>query len=949
MNSHNNRMFNSWKIITICIVTAFIPLYTLILNSALGITDQYNRFMEKYYTTLTEKACFEVSRIIYRGSYSLELFSENPVVRNPHSSLSGLKDEIIRFQKRCPVLQNLYCLDSRGNLQAALSGSLPEIWREMEWFREGVSGIAGVFNTGDSARNTHLVVTQPVLNDDNEVSRVLIGVLGNKPISAISEKYRNDSAVYLLLSQEAGYLFLSGSDEELPLPDSHRSLLMDRNEQEPKITVFLKDSKKYHAISSVILFRNRNQDPLTLSLIMPEKAYYGVLYRNRLLFIIFLPLSVLPLIAFQLLSGRKLKKRLDNIGLAVEYLASGECCECITDEGDDKITDLLDKVHQAYKLLAQARNERREALDSLTEANQYLSESNQRFQLAVEGANDAIWDWDIEKDELYISRRWSSLLGIDGNFEATGIEDWYNCIIPEDRARVRQVLQDHLNGETPLFNAEYRIMNKKTGMRWILSRGLASKSEDNRDVRMSGSHSDITVGRQLQEKLHFNAFHDDLTHLPNRMKLKDRIEESILRKQRDDSYQFALLYLDYDGFKHINDSFGHGVGDHLLISIAERLTHCVRPLDLISRFGGDEFVILLDGVGGRVNVQTILERMMAEMRRPFEIDGHTLFITVSIGVAGLEGEDQNSPDEIIQKADIAMYRAKNEGKAQVIYYESSMGSFEKRRWFLENEMHKALGTHCMQVHYQPVVSANAGFIYGMEALIRWNHLDQGYVSPAEFIPIAEESGFINQITRWLLFQVCQQAVLLNYKNDYQDPIRIAMNVSSRDFLTAEGLDTIIHDGLQNTGCQPEWIAVEVTEGTLIKDFDIVSRQLKQISEMGILIELDDFGTGYSSLSYLNRFPLAILKVDRSFIITMEESESSRKLVRTIIHMAKDLGMRTIAEGVEMESQRKLLEDMGCDFIQGYLIAKPLSDLEVSGFLSSWFWERSSQSRNIQFG
>ena len=948
MNSHINRMFNSWTIIIICVFTAFIPLYTLILNSALGITDQYNRFMEKYYTTLTEKACFEFSRVIYRGGYSLELFSENPVIRDPLSSPSGVRDEIIRFQKRCPVLQNLYCLDPRGDLQAALSGSLPEAWRGKEWFREGLNGIPGVYNTEDSGQNIHLVVTQPVLNDNNEVKRVFIGVLGNESIRAISERYRNDFDVYLLLIQNDGYLFISGPDEELPLPGSHRDLLLDRSEQEPKISTFIKDGKKYYAISSVILFRNRNQDPLTLSLIMPEKVYYGVLYRNRLLFVIFLPLSVIPLVLLQLFANRKLKKRLDNIGLAIESLASGECCECITDKGDDKIADLLNKVHQAYKLLESARNERREALNSLTEANQYLSESNQRFQLAVEGANDAIWDWDIVKDELYISRRWSSLLGIDGNFEAAGIEDWYNCIIPEDRARVRQVLQDHLNGETPLFNVEYRIMNKKTGMRWILSRGLASENDDSRDIRMSGSHSDITVGRQLQEKLHFNAFHDDLTHLPNRMKLKDRIDESILRKQRDGDYQFALLYLDFDGFKHINDSFGHGVGDQLLISIAERLTHCVRPLDLISRFGGDEFVILLDGVGGRVNVQTILERMMAEMKRPFEVDGHSLFISVSIGVAGLE-EDHNSPDDVIQKADIAMYRAKNEGKAQFVYYESSMGSVEKRRWFLENEMHKALGTHCMQVHYQPVVSSDAGVIYGMEALIRWNHLDQGYVSPAEFIPIAEETGFINQITRWLLYQVCQQAVLLNYKNEYQDSIRIAMNVSSRDFLTAEGLDAIIHNGLKDTGCRPEWIAVEVTEGTLIKDFDIVSRQLKQIAEMGILIELDDFGTGYSSLSYLNRFPLAILKIDRSFIITMEESESSRKLVQTIIHMAKDLGMRTIAEGVELESQRKLLEEMGCDYIQGYLIAKPLSDLDVSGFLSSWFLEQSNQSRNIQFG
>ena len=655
-------------------------------------------------------------------------------------------------------------------------------------------------------------------------------------------------------------------------------------------------------------------------------------YRKSWSVILLLCLAATTLILIiSFLSGRSFHRRFNKILRSVEDPTSLEKLDPFEDDGNDELSELVFKLNELFRMLLKRRHENEIVIRSLRKSNEHLIESNQRFQLAVDGANDAIWDWDIQSDQLYISQRWNEFLGLKDSNKMNTMQAWLEAILPQDRDGVRQGLRDHLNGETPLFSAEYRIINRITGLKWILTRGLAFRNDQGIDIRMAGSHTDITNGRRLQERLLYNASHDDLTNLPNRMKLRERIQDVLLRAERDKEFSFTLLYLDFDGFKHINDSFGHNTGDMLLKSIAERLTFCIRPLDLVSRIGGDEFVILLDGIGDEDHIRKILERINSQISKPFLIDGRTIFISTSIGVNTLDRNFPKQPDELIQRADIAMYHAKNRGKARTVFYESSMGSCEKRRFLLENDMHKALGSQAMHIHYQPVVAAGTGTLYGMEALLRWDHQDHGMISPGEFIPIAEETGFINRITQWLLLEVCRQACLLN-KNAIL-PIRCAINVSSKDFHCSGGLDILIGKAMKQTGCYPEWIAIEVTEGVLIKDFELVSLQLKRIDEMGIIIELDDFGTGYSSLSYLNKFPLKILKVDRSFIMTIEESSSSLKLVQTIIHMAKDLGMKTIAEGVETEGQLKALAELGCDYIQGYYISRPLDRETLPGFLA----------------
>ena len=925
------------KFLYLFLAVGLFPILLLFLNHFFKVEDSYQNEAENGYKALSHEMGLRVSLMIDEGYFDLAALTDNTVIKEPDSSEQEILKELEFYRSHNSFFMDIIYIDTERALPVSGNGCFRDDWRDSSWFREVRGGRAVISDVFSVLHPYDVIMTisLPVFNPQEAVQGVLVGVIDLDRIQEVTRGVNVAGFSGVLITAKNGMIVESPRDEEI-LDTVNKDFAAGLSAAKSAISPLVWEDEKFIAVSSPVpSFRLESQSRWYLSLLFREKIFYSSYRMNRRIFLVVALLSTLFVFLVSYFSDRSVKKRVERIGQAVENLASVEGSPEICDDEGDELSGLVQKVNKSRQMLLDARNEKQKALDTLIQVNRSLLESNRRFQLAVDGANDAIWDWNIMTDELYLSKRWNAIAGLECCESIHSMKEWLAGILPEDQERVRQVLHDHLQGLTPLFSVEYRMINSSTGMRWILTRGLAFRNEDGVDIRMAGSHTDITTSRQLQDRLRFNAYHCELTNLPNRTKLRERIEESLLRAERDPGFSFTILYLDFDGFKHINDTFGHNTGDLLLKAIAERLALCVRPLDLISRIGGDEFVILLDGVEKRDYVHAVLERVMDEIRRPFNMDGHSIFISVSIGVAGMARDGSDIPDEIIQRADIAMYHAKNEGKSQYVFYKSSMGSYERRRWFLENELHKALGSECMQVHYQPVVHSNMEGVYGMEALLRWNHIDQGYISPAEFIPIAEETGFIHQITQWLLYQVCRQACRLNSQGIFPVPIRIAMNVSSRDFFAAEGLDSILLGALESTGCRPEWIALEVTEGTLIKNFELVSRQLKRIDEMGIVIELDDFGTGYSSLSYLNKFPLKILKVDRSFIMTMEESPSSLKLVQTIIHMAKDLGMKTIAEGVEEEGQRETLLAMGCDYIQGYLVSKPMEVETLQGFLGQW--------------
>jgi len=425
----------------------------------------------------------------------------------------------------------------------------------------------------------------------------------------------------------------------------------------------------------------------------------------------------------------------------------------------------------------------------------------------------------------------------------------------------------------------------------------------------------------LQEsKEHFRhaAFHDSLTGLPNRALLTDHLQLSIDRTKLHDNHLFALLFLDLDRFKNINDSLGHIAGDQLLIAIARRLEECLRPTDTAARLGGDEFAILLDGLEDYSQAIQVAERAQKELTRPFNLNGHEVYTTASIGITLCARYDQ--PESILRDADTAMYRAKEKGKARHEVFDMVMHASAVTRLQLENDLRRAVEREEFQVYYQPIVSLTTAKIVGFESLVRWQHPQRGMVSPLDFISIAEETGLIVDLGLWVLRESCRQT----REWQRQDPsLMTSVNLSGKQFTQPDLIEQIKRI-LDETGLEPRSLKLEITESVVMENAETASSMLTQLRALGIQSSIDDFGTGYSSLSYLHRFPVNTLKIDRSFISRMDAGDEETEIVRTIMTLATNLGMEVVAEGIETEKQLAHLKAMKCTYGQGYLFSKPVN-------------------------
>ena len=441
---------------------------------------------------------------------------------------------------------------------------------------------------------------------------------------------------------------------------------------------------------------------------------------------------------------------------------------------------------------------------------------------------------------------------------------------------------------------------------------------------------EVTERKNAEEQLRRNAFHDPLTGLPNRLLFTERLTQIISRSKQIPGRIFAVLFLDLDRFKVINDSLGHMVGDQLLIAIARRLETCVKRTDIVARLGGDEFTILLDDIQTENAANHVAERIHQELALPFTLNGHEVFTTVSIGIA-LSTTDFNHTEDLLRGADIAMYRAKASGKACHEVFDTEMHNEAMRQMQLENDLRRALERGEFRVYYQPIVSLTTGRLAGFEALMRWQHPERGLVSPGEFIPIAEETGLILPMGQWILMEACRQ--LSEWQKKYPQYRRLSMsvNISSRQF-SQQGTIDLLKDVLEKTGLNPALLKLEITETAIMENTETAMEILLALKKMGVQLSVDDFGTGYSSLGYLYRFPMDILKIDRSFISRVDTDGEKLELVRTIITLAWNLGMDVIAEGVETTKQLAQLKMLKCEYGQGYLFSKPMSAEHTEKFL-----------------
>ena len=556
-----------------------------------------------------------------------------------------------------------------------------------------------------------------------------------------------------------------------------------------------------------------------------------------------------------------------------------------------------------------------------TRAEEALKRSEERLALAAEGANDGLWEWDLRTQEFYVSSRWRAMIGLP---EPDGIgrpEEWMDRVHAEDIGPLKESLEAHLSGKTDQFQHEHRIRHEDGTYRRFLCRGVAVRGAGRRPARIAGSLTDTTERSAAQERLRTAGFLDPLTELCNRTVFVEGLGRRLAEfKARRGGSRFAALHLDLDRFKVVNDSLGHMVGDELLIAASRRLESCLRQGDAIARLGGDEFAILLNGLGDEGQANAIAFRIQESLSAPFSIGGRDVFTSASIGIAFGRAE-YTDPDEIMRDADAAMSHAKSRGKARHELFDADMHARALDRLGFENDLRHAVDHNDFDVHYQPIVSLASGMCVGFESLIRWTRNGEA-ISPATFIPIAEELGLIEPLGTWVLQQACSQFADWKRRFPTSSLDCITVNVSSRQ-LVQQNFFRIVEEAVQHSRLKPCDLRLEITETALMDSPTVAAALLRELREFGVKIYLDDFGTGFSSLSHLHKLPVDALKIDRSFVKSLLLPDRPA-IVESILALARTLNTSVVAEGIESDVQARELERLGCTHAQGYLFSRPLS-------------------------
>ena len=561
-----------------------------------------------------------------------------------------------------------------------------------------------------------------------------------------------------------------------------------------------------------------------------------------------------------------------------------------------------------------------------------LRESEERYALAARGANDGLWDWNLRANTIYYSPRWKTMLGFSELEIANAPGEWLGRVHPDDQAALEAMIAAHLTGDNPHFEGEFRIRHKDGAYGWVLNRGMAVRTRAGQAYRMAGSQTDITARKRAEAQLLYDAFHDALTELPNRALFMDRLQHTIDSVRRHTDSLFAVLFLDMDRFKVINDSLGHLAGDQLLIAVGKKVAACLRPGDTVARLGGDEFAILLENIDDVSDAVDVAERIRLELAHPFLLAGNNVYTGVSIGIAP-SNSGYERPEQVLRDADIAMYQAKAHGGACYEIYDSRMHAGVIARLQLEADLRRAVDRQEFVLHYQPIMDVQAHRLIGFEALIRWNHPRHGLIYPMEFIPLAEETGLIGPLGEWVLVEACDRLKLWQRHYPQDPPLTMSMNVSGKQF-SRSVLAEVITRILRETGLPPDSLALEITESIIMVDIESAIETMGRLRAMGVHIHIDDFGTGYSSLSHLHRFPISALKIDRAFVGKLLANGENDAIITSIVTLAKSLNLEVIAEGIELDHQLSSIKGLRCRYGQGFLFSRAMDPAAVDIWIES---------------
>lgn len=598
--------------------------------------------------------------------------------------------------------------------------------------------------------------------------------------------------------------------------------------------------------------------------------------------------------------------------------------------------DYITKPFQEREVLARVR-----AHVGLRRTTAQLAASEARLSSILNSLKDVVWSAYLAPLEfLYFNPVMEYIYGLPRELFLKDATQWLRMTHPDDRVILTKLLESHNPPE--FLDFEYRIIRPDGEIRWLhcqaqircLGRqggqGQPTPQQQQR-LRVDGIIHDITGRKQAEYELTYAAQHDSLTHLANRAFFIASLEKLLEqpRKRRQD--KFAILFIDLDRFKVVNDSLGHLCGDQLLIQVSKILRHSVRPTDLIARLGGDEFTILLRNIFDIREIVAISDRIQAELTQPIGLSGQSVFVTASIGIVQ-DSEKYSAADQLLRDADLAMYQAKGLGKACHQLFSEEMYDQAIAKMTLENELREAIDRQEFCLYYQPILHLASEQLTGFEALVRWQHPQRGFISPADFIPLAEETGLILPLGDYILHEACHQMSRWITQFPAAEVLSMSVNLSERQIQSSGFVDRL-NDAVQNARIQPHHIKLEITESLLMENSNLTLKLFEQLKSIGFRLSLDDFGTGYSSLSYLHRFSINTLKIDRSFINVMTPGESSFEIVRTITSLARSLRMDVVAEGVETQEQAEYLRSLSCDMVQGYFFSRPLEKDDATQYLA----------------
>ena len=611
-----------------------------------------------------------------------------------------------------------------------------------------------------------------------------------------------------------------------------------------------------------------------------------------------------------------------------------------------KLQDTVNKIRQSDNYSLRAEKTTEDELGELVDAfngmvekietdNEALRANEERFRTLTASSPIGVFQTDADGQFTYVNARWREITNIYDILLTQ--EAWVKTLHPEERFQVLNGWQESISkGEE--FRMEYRLLRDDGQDVNVICNAKPLYNSNDEISGYLGSLSDISELKSVQSQLEQLALYDPLTKLANRHLFRNRLEKAIKNASRDNT-RLAVLFLDIDHFKKINDTMGHDQGDELLKAIAHRLRFCTRSGDTVARMGGDEFTILIPEIAHAQEADAIARKVLDVLKVPIRLTGIEVIITTSIGITiGLN--DAQDASTLLKNADLAMYRAKSQGRDNYQFFCKEMNMELTRQLAVEAEIRRAIDQEEFELYYQPKIELSSGELIGFEALIRWNHPDQGLVSPAEFIPVAEDSGLILQLGEWVLKTACEQIKEFTSRGILKPNGRIAVNISPRQFHDAN-LGSVIKEFIQSSGIESHQLEIEITESLLMDNMDATINTLNSLKKLGVILAIDDFGTGYSSLNYLKRLPIHVLKVDRSFVTDIPADKDDMEITAAVIAMAHKLGLKVVAEGVELASQAEFLRENKCDYVQGFYFGEPMSVKRLAEVELNFDWEKQN--------